>query len=76
MLVEAVNLDIAPADIDPQQPLFGGQGIGLDSIDALELSLAISVKYGFQMRADDAQRHQAFANLQSLSRYIHTHRQK
>ncbi|HET6655430.1 MAG TPA: phosphopantetheine-binding protein [Gammaproteobacteria bacterium] len=76
MLVEAVNLDIAPADIDPQQPLFGSDGIGLDSIDALELSLAISVRYGFQMRAADAQRHQAFANLRSLSRYIQIHRQK
>lgn len=76
MLIEAVNLDIAPADIDPEEPLFGNSGVGLDSIDALELSLAISVKYGFQMRAEDAQQHEAFASLKSLSQYIQAHRQK
>lgn len=76
MLVEAVNLDADPAAINPEEPLFGGRGLGLDSIDALELSLAISVKYGFQMRAEDAERHRAFANLRSLSQYVQANRRK
>lgn len=76
MLVEAVNLDIDPAAIDPEAPLFGDQGLGLDSIDALELALAISARYGFQARAEDAEQRQAFASLRSLARYIQAHRQK
>lgn len=76
LLVDAVNLDVDPAGIDPEEPLFGDSGLGLDSIDALELSLAISVKYGFETRAEDAQRQQAFASLRALSRYIETNRQK
>ncbi|HET7306509.1 MAG TPA: phosphopantetheine-binding protein [Gammaproteobacteria bacterium] len=76
MLVEAVNLDVDPADINPDEPLFGDQGLGLDSIDALELSLAIAVNYGFEARADDAEQHKAFANLRSLAQYIQAHRTK
>lgn len=74
LLVEAVNLDIDPAAIDPDEPLFGDRGLGLDSIDALELSLAIAVRYGFQTRAEDAERAEAFASLRSLSRYIENKR--
>ena len=53
LIVSAVNLDeVDPATIDPDAPLFGA-GLGLDSIDALELALAVSKKYGFQLRSDN-----------------------
>jgi acyl carrier protein len=53
LLVDALNLeDITAAEIDPNAPLFG-DGLGLDSIDALEIALAISQKYGVQMQAED-----------------------
>ena len=70
LLVEALNLeDIAAADIDPQQALFG-EGLGLDSIDALEIALAISQKYGIQMQAEDESDRSAFATLASLTAYV------
>src|SRR5437879_7719240 len=50
LIVEALNLDVAPADIDPAQPLYG-EGLGLDSIDILEIALAVSKRYGVQLRA-------------------------
>jgi len=76
LLVEALNLeDIAAADIDPQEPLFG-TGLGLDSIDALEIALAISQKYGVQMQADDQNTRNAFANLATLTDFIHAHATK
>ena len=61
-------------DIDPEQPLFG-DGLGLDSIDALELSLAISRRYGVQIRADD-DAIEVFASLRSLSEFIRDNRQR
>lgn len=76
LLVTTLNLEgVSPADIDPEAPLFG-EGLGLDSIDALELSLAISTAYGFQLRSDDAQNARIFASLRSLSRHIEQHRTK
>jgi acyl carrier protein len=54
LIVESLNLeDISAADIDPDEALFG-EGLGLDSIDALELALAITQKYAVQLKADDA----------------------
>lgn len=62
-------------DVDPQAPLFGeGEGMGLDSIDALELALAISRDYGCQLRADDDEYSQIFASVHNLSQYIEAHR--
>lgn len=69
LIVETLNLDSQPDEIDPEQPLFG-EGLGLDSIDALELAMAISKKYGFQLRSDDANNAQIFASLRSLSAHI------
>ncbi len=70
LLVESLNLEsVAPADIDPDAPLFGA-GLGLDSIDALELSLAISKKYGFQLRSDNDDNRQIFGSLRALSAHI------
>lgn len=74
LIIDAVNLDgISPQDIDPEQPLFGA-GLGLDSIDALEIALAVSRQYGFQLRSDDADNRRIFASLRSLAAHIGQHR--
>jgi acyl carrier protein len=74
LLVESLNLDgVEAAGIDPEAPLFGA-GLGLDSIDALELSLAISKKYGFQLRSDNDDNRRIFGSLRALSAHIQEHR--
>ncbi len=70
LLVESLNLeDVEPASIDPEAPLFN-TGLGLDSIDALELALAISTRYGFQLRSDNDQNRVIFASLRALSAHV------
>ena len=69
LIVEALNLEVAPSEIDPEAPLFG-EGLGLDSIDALEIALAISKRYGFQLRSDDERNHRIFASLRALAAHI------
>ena len=74
LLVESLNLeDVQPADIEPEAPLFNA-GLGLDSIDALELALAISKRYGFQLRSDNDENRQIFASLRALSAHVEQHR--
>lgn len=74
LLVECLNLEgVVPADIDPEAPLFGA-GLGLDSIDALELSLAISKRYGFQLRSDNDDNRRIFGSLRALSAHVQQHR--
>lgn len=74
LLVESLNLeDVQPADIDPEAPLFNA-GLGLDSIDALELALAISKRYGFQLRSDNDENRQIFASLRALSAHVEQYR--
>lgn len=74
LLVESLNLEsTTAADIDPEAPLFGA-GLGLDSIDALELALAISKRYGFQLRSDSDENQRIFASLRSLSAHVQAHR--
>lgn len=71
LIVDALNLeDVDPADIDPAQPLFDG-GLNLDSIDALEIAVAVAQKYGVHLRAEDEETKSIFATLRSLSLYIH-----
>lgn len=73
LLVDSLNLeDVDPAEIDPQAPLFG-DGLGLDSIDALELALAISKKYGFQLRSDSDENRRVFGSLRALAAHIQQH---
>jgi acyl carrier protein len=74
LLVEALNLETAPEAIDPQAPLYG-EGLGLDSIDILEVALVVSQRYGFQLRSDDDDNVRIFASLASLAEHIGTHRQ-
>jgi acyl carrier protein len=73
LLVESLNLEgVDAAQIDPEAPLFG-DGLGLDSIDALELALAISKKHGFQLRSDSDENRRIFASLRALSAHIQQH---
>jgi acyl carrier protein len=74
-VVRALNLEVVPADIDPMAPLYG-DGLGLDSIDILEVALVVSRKYGFQLRANDEGNVRIFSSLDSLARHIATHRTK
>ena len=73
LFVDALNLETAAADIDPEAPLFG-EGLGLDSIDILEVALEISQRYGFQLRSDDENNQRIFRNLRSLAAHIAQHR--
>lgn len=74
LLVTSLNLeDIDAQDIDPDAALFGGD-LGLDSIDALELALAVSRHYGFQLRSDNPDNQRIFASLRALSAHIEQHR--
>jgi acyl carrier protein len=76
LIVAAVNLeDVNPRAIDPDAPLFN-EGLGLDSIDALELALEISKRYGVQLRADDAENHRKFTSLRALSTFIESRRER
>lgn len=74
LIIDTLDLQEVTAEaIDPPAPLFR-EGLGLDSIDALEISLAVSQKYGVQLRADDANNKQIFASLRSLAEHIDKHR--
>ena len=76
LIITAVNLEgVNPADLDPEAPLFGA-GLGLDSIDALEIALEVSRRYGLQLRSDDADNRRIFASLRSLAAYIQQHSQQ
>lgn len=70
MLAEVLHLDQPAADIDPEAPLYGEQGLGLDSIDILEIAVAISKKYGFKLRSDDPDNDRIFASLRALAAHI------
>jgi len=74
LLIAALDLeDISPEDINPEAPLFdasNNESLGLDSIDALEISLAIAKHYKVQLKADDETNKSIFYNLRSLNNYI------
>lgn len=70
LIVENLNLEnVDPASIDPAAPLFGGD-LGLDSIDALELALAVSKRYGIQLRSDNPDNRRVFGSLRALAQHI------
>jgi acyl carrier protein len=74
MLVEVLHLEMQAADLDPAAPLYGEQGLGLDSIDILEMAVAISKKYGVKLRSDDPENDRIFASLRALAAHIAEHR--
>ncbi|WP_039915995.1 phosphopantetheine-binding protein [Cellvibrio mixtus] len=78
VLVAALDLeDLEPGEINPEAPLFDpghSESLGLDSIDALEISLAIAKHYKVQLKADDENNKAIFHSLRSLSNYINSQR--
>jgi acyl carrier protein len=75
LVVSSLNIEDVKADaIDPNAPLFGEGDLGLDSIDALELALAISKHYGFQLRSDNPDNREIFGSLRALSAHIEQQR--
>ena len=75
LIVDALNLEVAPGEIEPDAPLFG-EGLGLDSIDVLEIALVISKRYGFQLRSDNEDNVRIFASLRTLAAHIAARRGK
>jgi acyl carrier protein len=73
LIVETLNLDISPDDVDPEASLFG-EGLGLDSIDILEIALAVSKTYGVKLRSDDENNAKIFGSLSDLNSYIQQHK--
>jgi len=69
LVVSALNLDVGAADIQADEPLYG-DGLGLDSIDILEIALVVSKRYGLQLRAGQEDNHAIFLSLRSLSNHI------
>ncbi|MCU0734479.1 MAG: phosphopantetheine-binding protein [Methylotetracoccus sp.] len=69
MIVSTLNLDVDPGTIDPDAALYG-EGLGLDSIDMLELAVAIKKRYGFQIRSDDPETVRTFSSLRHLAATI------
>jgi acyl carrier protein len=75
LFVESLNLETPADQIDPEASLFG-DGLGLDSIDILEVALEVSQRYGFQLRSDDENNQKIFQNLRSLAAHVAQHRTK
>ena len=73
LIVEALNLEVPAADIGPDQALYG-DGLGLDSIDILEIALVVSKQYGVQLRADSEENSRIFGSLRQLAEYVNAHR--
>jgi acyl carrier protein len=75
LIVTALNLDVAPGEIEADAPLFG-DGLGLDSIDVLEIALVISKRYGFQLKSDNEDNIRIFSSLRALATHIASQRTK
>jgi len=75
LIVTTLNLETRPADMDPDAPLYGS-GLGLDSIDILEIALAVSKAYGIRLRSDDGNNQKIFSSLRSLNQHIQQFRAK
>ena len=70
LIVETLDLeDVTVSEIDFTAPLFG-DGLSLDSIDALEIAFAIGETYGFKLRSDDENNEEIFASVRSLAKHI------
>ena len=73
LIVVTLNLEVRAEDVDPGAPLYG-EGLGLDSIDILEIALAASKTYGVKLRSDDENNRKIFSSLRSLNQHIQRHR--
>jgi len=74
LIVETLNLEQKPGEIDPEAPLYG-EGLGLDSIDMLEIALVVSQRYGVKLRAGEDGNIEIFRSLRSLDAFIQVHRE-
>ncbi|OYW40358.1 MAG: acyl carrier protein [Hydrogenophilales bacterium 12-61-10] len=75
LIVAALNLEINAEDIQSDAPLYG-EGLGLDSIDILEVALVVSKQFGFSLRADSADNTRIFSSLAELTRHVAANRTK
>jgi acyl carrier protein len=73
LIVTTLNLEVSPMQIDPQAPLYG-EGLGLDSIDMLEIALVVSQEFGVKLRAADKNNVQIFSSLRNLNAYVQQNR--
>ncbi|HFC6388602.1 MULTISPECIES: phosphopantetheine-binding protein [Neisseriaceae] len=71
LIIDSLALeDITPADIGSEEPLFGDEGLGLDSVDALELGLAVQKTFGFQLDGENDNLRDNFANVKTLAEFV------
>jgi acyl carrier protein len=75
LIIRTLNLEIQSDGVDPGDPLYE-DGLGLDSIDMLEIALAVSQTYGVKLNADDENNQKIFGSLRSLSKFVEQHRVK
>jgi len=75
LVIETLNLETTVDEVDLDEALYG-DGLGLDSIDILEIALVVSKNYGLQLRADSKDNHAIFNSMRSFSDYIHQNRTK
>ena len=75
LIVQGLNLPLSPEQIDPEAPLYG-EGLGLDSIDILEIALIVSKQYGVQLRAGDQNNQRIFRSLRHFAQYVAAQRTK
>jgi acyl carrier protein len=73
LIVRTLNLELVAVEIEPLAPLYG-EGLGLDSIDMLEIALAVSQQFGVKLRADDKKNTEIFSSLRSLNGFIQAQR--
>jgi len=73
LIVQTLNLEAIASEIDPDAPLYG-EGLGLDSIDILEVALMLSKRYGLQLKTDNKDNQLIFSSLRSLADYVATHK--
>jgi acyl carrier protein len=75
LIVSALNLEVAESAIDPDAPLYK-EGLGLDSIDILEVALVVSKRYGFKLKDDDQDNVRIFRSLKCLAAHVAERRTK
>ena len=73
LVIEALRLELRPEDFVADAPLYGGD-LGLDSIDMLEIALAVSKRYGVEIQSDDVDTRRIFGSLRALAEHVRTHR--
>jgi acyl carrier protein len=75
LIVQGLDLQVEPGEVDPEGPIYQ-EGLGLDSIDILEVALIVSKRFGVELRSDDENNVRIFRSLRSLNSYIQQNRAK